>query len=629
MIVKVAVQNKSKNGSSDVGATLGVKVILTSVSGGGGGAPVLKDNYITGDDNYSIIVGTTWFGQTFTPTTTFDLSSVKILCRKVGVPSLVMSIYNTGTAGYYQNVPVGLPIASQDVDCSAWSHADFVWEEAVLTTPLHLVAGTIYALTFHTKDAQGQIIWRVDATDSQYVGGEWIQSYDSGVSWTPSSAFSGNPKYDFLFSLYGVAAGLSDSVLMDNDEVFTANEIKTYPFTLTAGLLTAEVYDPSNVLLVTHNAQVENLTPTPTVGSISITSNKNNTAITIDDGTPSTYTGTPIVVTNVPAGSHTVKGTLSGYTDDIQTVTVVAGASVSVTLNMVTTPPVLTNGTIIVTANKTGTHIYLDNIITDYGPYSGSAINIINVPVGTHTIKGTLSGYTDDVQTVVIATGGETKNVALNMVVIPPVITTGQINVTSNVVGTHITLDSDGVDYGTYNGSAVVITGVPAGSHVVKGTLTGYQDASVTVTVVVNTTVNAPLNMVSNSTMFVQDIVFSRIDANTLGVSIKVIDSEGAGAFEVSVVNTPTIHDSLGIRPAGTTQILTDYDGFANYTINVNPVYQSWDGTKMVSTTRPVSSVDIVVNALDSSTRAVFGLPVLTWDNTKGITTKSTVWPIA
>ena len=81
------------------------------------------------------------------------------------------------------------------------------------------------------------------------------------------------------------------------------------------------------------------LVPVVTTGSISCTTNPSGASVTLD-GTLQTGAITPVTLTNVSAGSHTVTFALSGYNACPVTVSVTAGATAtaSCTLTAVCTP---------------------------------------------------------------------------------------------------------------------------------------------------------------------------------------------------------------------------------------------------------------------------------------------------
>ena len=142
-------------------------------------------------------------------------------------------------------------------------------------------------------------------------------------------------------------------------------------------------------------------TPTPTpipMGTISASSSPLGASVHLDE----VYKGiTPLTISNVPVGSHTVKVTLPGYEDWSGSITVSAGvtASISPTLTPLT-------GTISVTTSPVSGAIYID------GKYVGTGQVFREYPLGTYRATfGPVSGYhTPKAQTVTVEVG-ETLNI--------------------------------------------------------------------------------------------------------------------------------------------------------------------------------------------------------------------------
>jgi len=152
------------------------------------------------------------------------------------------------------------------------------------------------------------------------------------------------------------------------------------------------------------------LTPTPTpipMGTISASSSPLGAPVHLDE----VYKGTtPLTISNVPVGSHTVKVTLSGYEDWSGSITVSAGvtASISPTLTPLT-------GTISVTTSPVIGAIYID------GKYVGTGQVSREYPLGTYGATfGPVSGYhTPKAQTVTVEVG-ETLNIVGEYIQLSP-----------------------------------------------------------------------------------------------------------------------------------------------------------------------------------------------------------------
>ncbi len=144
----------------------------------------------------------------------------------------------------------------------------------------------------------------------------------------------------------------------------------------------------------------------PQTGSLSVNSTPSGAAIWLDGG--STGKVTPDTLTNVTAGSHTVKLTLTGYSDYQTTVSVPSGGTASVNAVL---SPVTTTGSISVSSSPSGASVYLDGGTTAIGvtPLTKSGIT-----AGTHSLTLRKAGYLD-YGTSVSVTGGKTTTITATL----------------------------------------------------------------------------------------------------------------------------------------------------------------------------------------------------------------------
>ena len=216
----------------------------------------------------------------------------------------------------------------------------------------------------------------------------------------------------------------------------------------------------------------------PTTGNVSFASTPSGADIYFD-GTLQTPK-TPATITNVSAGSHSYTLKLSGYNDAAGTVTVTSGqtASVSVTLT-----PVATTGSISFSSTPSGADIYIDSTLQT----AKTPATITGVSAGSHTYRLSLTGYNDAAGTVTV-TVGQTAAVSVTLT---QVVTTGSISFASNPSGANIYLD------GTLQTAKTpaTITNISAGSHSYTLRLTGYNDATGTVTVTAGQTATVSVTL--------------------------------------------------------------------------------------------------------------------------------------
>jgi hypothetical protein len=217
----------------------------------------------------------------------------------------------------------------------------------------------------------------------------------------------------------------------------------------------------------------------PTTGSIVVNSTPVGAAITLDG----TETGqvTPYTFSELAPGEHTVAVNLAGYEPATQTVSVIAGSSVTADFTLILIP---TTGSIVVNSTPVGAAITLDG--TETGQVTPYTFN--KLAPGEHTIAVNLAGYEPASQTVSVV-AGSTVNAEFTLVLIP---TTGSIAVNSTPVGAAITLD------GSETGQVTPHTfdALTPGEHTIAVNLAGYEPATQTVAVVAGSTVNAEFTLV-------------------------------------------------------------------------------------------------------------------------------------
>ena len=206
---------------------------------------------------------------------------------------------------------------------------------------------------------------------------------------------------------------------------------------------------------------VETPTAKPT-GTITISSLPPDATVYLYDA----YEGTtPVTVSSVKVGSHTVTLEKSGYEDITRTVTVRADetATVSVTLTPET-------GLISISSSPSGADIYLDGAYKSTTPKT-----ISDVKVGSHTVMLEQSGYGDITRTVTVR-ADETATISETLAELAQ--ETGSISASSSPSGADIYLD--GIHEGT---TPKMISSVTVGSHTIKFKKSGYEDITRTFTI--------------------------------------------------------------------------------------------------------------------------------------------------
>jgi len=277
------------------------------------------------------------------------------------------------------------------------------------------------------------------------------------------------------------------AITLDGTE---SGQVTPYTFdTLTPGEHTIAVnlagYEPASqtVNVVAGSSVTADFTlveiSNPTTGSIIVNSTPAGAAITLDDTETSKVT--PHTFDSLTPGEHTVAVNLAGYEPASQTVSVIAGSSVTADFTLVMIP---TTGSIVVNSTPAGAAITLDG--TETGQVTPHTFDALTP--GEHTVAINLAGYEPASQTVNVV-AGSTVNAEFTLVLIP---TSGSIVVNSTPAGAAIILDGSETGQVTPHTFDVLTPG----EHTVAVNLAGYEPASQTVAVVAGSTVNAEFTLV-------------------------------------------------------------------------------------------------------------------------------------
>ena len=310
----------------------------------------------------------------------------------------------------------------------------FDWMEGYLETPRAYTKDVDVYLDVGDKKVLGDVSFSIPSTVSAgyhsykigvgmeelvegWFGSKWE---DKGWVWA-SKTSSVNIIHVGSVSVSSTPSGAS--IYLDGtNKGTTPKTIADVPVGTHSILLTkAGYYDETATITVILNqvAYVSERLDAKT-GTIAVSSDPSGAMIYLDGS----YKGvTPLTISDVPEGVHTVKLTKSGYKDYWETVHVSAGSAKYVT-------PRLTKetGSIYVSSYPAGANVYLDD------SYQGTTpITIYDIATGSHTIKLTKSGYKDYQKTVYVSAGSK-ESVSGNLRLIPtPTPTTSVPRIRSNV----------------------------------------------------------------------------------------------------------------------------------------------------------------------------------------------------
>lgn len=156
----------------------------------------IYEYYNTGDDNHVWLYGSYWVAQTFTPSVTHTITSVKLKLFRNGLPGTITVSIRATSGGQ----PTGTDLCSGTTNGDTLTtSAPGVWREIALGSGYGLSAGTTYAIVIRATsgDSSNYVLWRVDGSSPTYGGGMYLLSSNSGSSWTSGAS------YDLMFEEWG------------------------------------------------------------------------------------------------------------------------------------------------------------------------------------------------------------------------------------------------------------------------------------------------------------------------------------------------------------------------------------------------------------------------------------------
>lgn len=141
------------------------------------------ESYTAGEDGAGPVYGIIWMAQTFTPTTTHNVTRIRLKIFRSGNPgTLTVSVQGVDVGGD----PDGTDLCVGTVNANAFTtDTAGEWEDIDMTTQTELTAATQYAIVVRAVDgnATNYLGWRKNSAGG-YAGGTYDQSGDSGTTWT-------------------------------------------------------------------------------------------------------------------------------------------------------------------------------------------------------------------------------------------------------------------------------------------------------------------------------------------------------------------------------------------------------------------------------------------------------------
>lgn len=207
------------------------------------------------------------------------------------------------------------------------------------------------------------------------------------------------------------------------------------------------------------------LSPLDTFGSLYVVSTPSGASIYLD----TIYEGrTPMTITHLAAGKHSLELDLTGYYDWRSTVSVPSGGTNTVSATMQPMPS-STVGWVYVSSSPGGAEVTLDGRAVGQTPAAGS-LKLNNIAAGSHTVSLSLAGYAPYTEPVSVSPNTVSE---VNAILQPsaPAKTTGALSVSSEPAGAQVLLDDAFVGI-----TPLTLDSVTTGTHSVIIRMNGYQD---------------------------------------------------------------------------------------------------------------------------------------------------------
>ena len=154
--------------------------------------------YNTGADGTGHFYITYWCAQTFTPTISHKITSIKLELETSGHP-IGIGTFGIRATNITTGKPTGNDLCNGTLDMDAIPGGSSAWYEISLGTGSDLTAGTKYAIVARTDNgsagAYGE--WDADISLATYNGGQIEESNNSGSTWTSY------PTQDYMFEEWG------------------------------------------------------------------------------------------------------------------------------------------------------------------------------------------------------------------------------------------------------------------------------------------------------------------------------------------------------------------------------------------------------------------------------------------
>ena len=184
--------------------------------------------YITGDDSYGSVYGVHWAAQTFKPSTTHYIVSVKLKLHRVGSPgTLTVSIRNASVEG----VPGTIDRATGTTDGNTLTtDTAGEWRTVTFSSSYRIANTLIYAIVIRglSSDNTNKVFYHRDVSSPTYTDGEVLLSSESGSNWLIQA-------HDMMFEEWG-GRDLTKSASASLGLSPSSSHVKGFPRTASVSL---------------------------------------------------------------------------------------------------------------------------------------------------------------------------------------------------------------------------------------------------------------------------------------------------------------------------------------------------------------------------------------------------------
>ncbi len=203
---------------------------------------ILYESYTESPGLSTVIYGTTWEAQTFTPALSHSITSVQIFVRRTLNPGTVtVNIESTSS-----REPTGIVLATGTFDGNGLTGTS-AWQECTLTA-YDLIAGTLYTIVVKapTGDSSNYVsisMNRQSNGDTMYTNvGSRVGTTNGGTNWTVYDGTGGQADDDHLFRDYGFGVLLpTDAITRVTNIIHRYNRAKqVYSMEVSLGEVTTD-----------------------------------------------------------------------------------------------------------------------------------------------------------------------------------------------------------------------------------------------------------------------------------------------------------------------------------------------------------------------------------------------------